>query len=608
MTEADANRLKWRITEIVQQFFEEHFSENASNLEEQFTRLYDSLLQQYESEYPSEISRIHHLIREFKPALSSVLQPGESFDRLLGEVSPVLNAALSGAEHSKIQSSLRMQDSAKLQSEPKRRLYPTYDSAENLKLLSVGIDIGSSTSHLVFSRLALKRERSFLNPSNRFLLVDREIIYESEIIFTPLLNRTTIDIEAIIKFCEEEYQKAGFTPKMVETGAVVVTGETAKKQNAEEIVKRLSSESGKFVSAAAGPNYESILGAMGSGIVALSRETSRTIMNVDIGGGTSNLAIASNGNVLTTSCINVGGRLLGIDEEFKIWRIDEPTNFVMKELDLNYKLGDIISEDDVRLIAREYAKALVEVMRGPAKSRLAKELMMTDDLDFSIAIDEFSLSGGVAEIYFGSEETYDDIGRYLAEEIKALIDELDLPIVEPENKIRATVIGASAFTLSVSGSTCYFDKSIEFPISNIPVIPVNVTRKNYSPDIVKKEVKRAFTKIDMIEGEDIVGLYFKDSLYRSYSWLQEFVQSIENALPNTVTSKKMIILLFESDIGKMVGLMIRRETSIQHNLICLDELFLEEGDWIDIGAPLHSGQAFPVTVKSLVFNQDKFSN
>jgi ethanolamine utilization protein EutA len=300
--------------------------------------------------------------------------------------------------------------------------------------------------------------------------------------------------------------------------------------------------------------------------------------------------------------------LLGIDDEFKIWRIDEPTNFVMKELGMNYKLGDIISEDDVRLIAREYAKALVEVMRGPAKSRLAKELMMTDDLDFSIAIDEFSLSGGVAEIYFGSEETYDDIGRYLAEEIKALIDELDLPIVEPENKIRATVIGAGAFTLSVSGSTCYFDKSIEFPISNIPVIPVNVTRKNYSPDIVKKEVKKAFTKIDMIEGEDIVGLYFKDSLYRSYSWLQEFVQSIENALPNTVTSKKMIILLFESDIGKMVGLMIRRETSIQHNLICLDELFLEEGDWIDIGAPLHSGQAFPVTVKSLVFNQDKFSN
>jgi ethanolamine utilization protein EutA len=367
----------------------------------------------------------------------------------------------------------------------------------------------------------------------------------------------------------------------------------------------LSSESGKFVSAAAGPNYESILGAMGSGVVALSLETNKTILHADIGGGTSNLAIASNGNVLATSCINVGGRLLGIDSEFKIWRIDEPTNFVVKELGMNYQLGGIIPEDDVRSIAREYAKALVEVMRGPAKSPIAKELMMTEDIELSRPIDQYSFSGGVAEIYYGSEETFDDIGPYLAEEIKILVDELGLPIIKPENLIRATVIGAGAFTLSVSGSTCYFDKNVEFPINNIPVIPVNVTKENYSPETVRKEIKRAFTKIDMIEGEDLVALYFKDSLYRSYTWLQEFVQAIENALPKSVASKKMIILLFESDIGKMVGLTTRRETSIQNNLICLDELFLEEGDWIDIGAPLQSGQVFPVTVKSLVFNQDK---
>ena len=139
----------------------------------------------------------------------------------------------------------------------------------------------------------------------------------------------------------------------------------------------------------------------------------------------------------------------------------------------------------------------------------------------------------------------------------------------------------------------------------MPVFPINVTTQNYRLGIVEEEIARAFTKYDMVEGEDIVALYFKDSLYRSYTWLQEFVESIENALPRSVDSKKMVILLFESDIGKMVGLMIRRETAIQHNLICLDELFLEEGDWIDIGEPLLSGQAFPVTVKSLVFNQNK---
>ncbi len=337
------------------------------------------------------------------------------------------------------------------------------DIGEYLKVLSVGIDVGSSTSHLVFSGLTLRRERSFLNMSNRFHLIDRKIIYEGNIIDTPLIDRYTIDIDAVVKFCVKEYRKAGIKSSMVDTGAVIVTGETAKKQNAAEIVRRLSSETGKFVSAAAGPNFESLLGAMGSGIVDMSLEKENTIMNVDVGGGTSNLAIAANGHVLSTSCINIGGRLLGIDENFKIWRIDEPTEFLMKELKMNYQLGDTISEEDVRTIAHEYAKALVEVMRGPATSTIAKELMMTSDLDFSIPIDEFSFSGGVAEMIYGDDKVYDDIGLYLAEEIKSLMDEHNLVMIEPENKIRATVIGAGSFSLSVSGSTCYFDKSIEFP-------------------------------------------------------------------------------------------------------------------------------------------------
>ncbi|MHA2300778.1 MAG: ethanolamine ammonia-lyase reactivating factor EutA [Candidatus Thorarchaeota archaeon] len=601
----DANRLKWQIIEAVSDFFKEQFGGEAEGLEEKFVQQYDSLLKQHDSETSSDISYIHLLINELKPALSYVIEPGENLDRLMALVGPILNTALSSAEHQNLKASLKSQESAKPRSTPKGIVVTKYDSTENLELLSVGIDIGSSTSHLVFSRLSLNRERSFLNPTNRFMLIDREIIYESEIIFTPLLDRYTIDIESIIKFCEEEYRKAGITPEMVESGAVVVTGETAKKENAAEIVRRLSSESGKFVSAAAGPNYESVLGAMGSGIVDLSRETRRTIMNVDIGGGTSNLAITSNGNVLSTACINVGGRLLGIDKDFKIWRIDEPTNFLMQELGMNYQLGEIILQKDARLIAQEYAKALLEVMRGAAISRIAKELMMTDDLDFSFTVDEYSFSGGIAEIYYGGEETYDDIGRMLAEAIKSLVEESGMRVVEPENKIRATVIGAGAFTLSVSGSTCYFDTSIEFPITNVPVLPINVTTENYRPGIVEEEVARAYTQHDLQEGEEVVALYFKDSLYRSYAWLQEFVRAIENALPKTVASKTMIILLFESDIGKMVGLATRRETAIQHNLISLDELHLEEGDWIDIGAPLHSGQVFPVTVKSLVFNQNK---
>ncbi|TES94452.1 MAG: hypothetical protein E3J90_12430, partial [Promethearchaeota archaeon] len=315
-------------------------------------------------------------------------------------------------------------------------------NAEYLNLLSVGIDIGSSTSHLIFSRLTLKRETSFFNMSNRFILVNREILYEGNIIFTPLIDRFNIDIEKVIEFCKKEYERAEITPEMVDTGAVIVTGETAKKENAAEIVKRLSSESGKFVSASAGPNFESTLGIMGSGIVEQSKRTQKNLMNIDLGGGTSNIAIASKGDVLSTSCINVGGRLLGIDKNLKIWRIDEPTEWIMKELKMSYSLGDIIPEEDVLKITKEYAKALFEVMRGPATSKIAKLLMMTDDIKILVPIDSYSFSGGVAEMIYDtdvdkeSNETsnpYNDIGRYLAEEIKHLIEENNLPLIEPEN-------------------------------------------------------------------------------------------------------------------------------------------------------------------------------
>jgi ethanolamine utilization protein EutA len=280
----------------------------------------------------------------------------------------------------------------------------------------------------------------------------------------------------------------------------------------------------------------------------------------------------------------------------------------MKELNMNYQMGDIIPEEDVKIIAQEFAKALVEVMRSQATSHIAKELMMTDNLDFSIPIDEFSFSGGVAEMIYGESKAYNDIGAHLAEEIKALMEEYELPIFEPENKIRATVIGAGSFSLSVSGSTCYFDKSILFPLENIPVINVNILKENFSPENLEKEVNRAFKRFDMQEGEDLVALYFKDPIHRSAYYLPEFVKAIEKALPNSISKNMMIILIFGQDMGGFVGIALRRETAIQSNLICMDELELEEGDWIDIGAPLYSGQAFPVTVKSLVFNKNKNSS
>jgi len=471
-----------------------------------------------------------------------------------------------------------------------------------IEILSVGVDVGSSTSHLVFSNLVLKRDERSV--SRRFQIQERNVIYEGRIINTPFLDNKTIDIDKLTDFLKEEYKRAGIDRGDIQTGAVVVTGETAKKHNAKQIAEALSNDAGKFVAATAGPNFESLIAAMGSGATTRSKDYNKTILSCDIGGGTSNIAISKNGKIISTSSISVGSILLGVNPEGKIWRIDEPAMKVMEHIGLNYKIGDQILKEDIERIATEFAEVLIEVITGPASSSLARQLMVTNDLDFPDKIDEYSFSGGVAELMYGRNGNYDDIGHILANKINSLIFRLASPVIEPVNKIRATVIGAGAYSLSISGSSGFMDNKLLFPIKNVPVIRVDVERSKLSVEHVVSQINVSFQRFDLNEGEETVALYFKDPVRASYPKLELFAKSIEAALPISIENNLPIILIFEKDIACSVGNVIRRETGLKTNLLSLDELLLEEGDWIDIGEPLIAGQVFPVTVKSLVFNRN----
>jgi ethanolamine utilization protein EutA len=227
-------------------------------------------------------------------------------------------------------------------------------------ILSVGVDVGSSTSHLVFSKLVLKKDER--SDTRRFKIEERNIVYEGRIIQTPLLDDNTIDISSLTEFFNSEYKRAGIDPNDIQTGAVIVTGESARKKNARQIAGALSNDAGKFVAATAGPNFESLLAAMGSGAAARSKDHNKTIISCDIGGGTSNIAAIQNGQTISTSCISVGGRLLGVSSGGKIWRIDKPARKVMQHLGLNHKIGDRISKQDIKRISAAFVEALFEVI------------------------------------------------------------------------------------------------------------------------------------------------------------------------------------------------------------------------------------------------------
>ena len=186
------------------------------------------------------------------------------------------------------------------------------EGLERFTLTSVGIDIGSSTSHLVFSRLTLRREGAAL--SGRFTVTNREVLYRSQIMLTPYLAGTLIAIEKVQQFIEAAYREAGLVPANIDTGAVIITGEALKKANAQPIVEYFAQYAGKFICAAAGHNHEALLAAYGCGAVDLSQSAGKSVLNVDMGGGTTKFALIEGGVVTQTAAINVGARLIAFDD------------------------------------------------------------------------------------------------------------------------------------------------------------------------------------------------------------------------------------------------------------------------------------------------------
>ncbi|MCE7743797.1 MAG: ethanolamine ammonia lyase-activating protein, partial [Candidatus Heimdallarchaeota archaeon] len=275
-------------------------------------------------------------------------------------------------------------------------------TVQELFITSVGIDVGTTTSHMVFSKLHLVKQMS--RSSKKFEIVNRKILYRGNIYLTPLIDKETIDFDELSKIFQKEFTSAGITKTDIDTGAVIVTGETAKKKNAEKIVSLLAAEAGKFVAATAGPNFESVIAAMGSGAVTQAKKLKKTIMNIDTGGGTSNIAVISpDGDIIDTACINVGGRLLvTTGSDYIVEKIEPAAQLVANDLGIIVEIGKPISKENKEQIAKGLVKALIEVITKQDNiSQVTMKIMMTPLLTFDGKVDLFSFSGGVAEYIYG---------------------------------------------------------------------------------------------------------------------------------------------------------------------------------------------------------------
>ncbi len=472
-------------------------------------------------------------------------------------------------------------------------------------ILSVGIDIGTSTTQLVFSNITIENTASNFSVP-RIKIVDKNIIYRSEIYFTPLITQTKIDKDKVREIIEGEYKNAGVKPSDVETGAVIITGETARKENANEVLQSLSGFAGDFVVATAGPDLESIIAGRGAGADKISDEENAYVVNIDIGGGTSNLALFKNGELVDTGCLDIGGRLIKIDKDTKkIYYIYPKIKKLAQSIGVNIEVGDIAEIDKIRKIASAMAEILEEAVCIKQRSSMYDEIQTNKGLKDGYNIEYITFSGGVADYIYNEDYSdpfrFGDMGVVLGEEIKNSNLAKKLKVRTAIETIRATVVGAGSHTTDISGSTITYTSDV-FPIKNLPILKLSKEDEDGGFESIERAINEKLKWFNLENESQRVAVALKGIKNPSFDQVQKLSKSLINGMTELLEKEYPIFVIVENDIAKVLGQTMYIQLGKKKNVVCIDSIKVENGDYIDIGKPLINGKVVPVVIKTLVFN------
>ncbi len=471
------------------------------------------------------------------------------------------------------------------------------------ELLSVGIDLGTSTSQLIFSRLRIENmASSYTIP--RMAITKKDVWYKSDIYFTPLENETTIDFAGVRRIVEQEYARAGVRKEEIDTGAVIITGETARKENAREVAETLSGFAGDFVVATAGPDLESVISGKGAGTDVYSKEHHVTAVNLDIGGGTTNLALFSQGDTMDTGCLDIGGRLIRLERDsHRITYIAPKLLRVIAAEEIGLAVGRVIEEGELKKLLSIMTEALEQSVGLRQDCRYYEMLITNHGLKMRQKITCISFSGGVAAILYHPDDypdayAFGDIGVLLAGAIQQSLLFQKLKVIESAETIRATVVGAGSHTTEISGSTIDYANA-EFPIKNLPVL--KLTPQEEQRGCIAQAIRTKLSWFS-VEGKlTPLAVAMEGEKNPSFPRIMEYAEELLGGLSPMLEAGLIAIVVVQHDMAKVLGQTMRQRMGGHTAIICIDGIHLSEGDYIDIGRPAAGGSVLPVVVKTLVF-------
>jgi ethanolamine utilization protein EutA len=478
--------------------------------------------------------------------------------------------------------------------------------ADHVSLTTVGIDIGSSGTQVIFSRINLRRLGEDL--SSRYVVTSRETLFQSAVALTPYRSEEHIDEAGLGAIIDDAYNAAGIDPAGIDTGAVILTGEALRRENAQAIAAIVAEKGGDFVCVAAGHHMESMLAAYGSGAATVSNSAHQRILNIDIGGGTTKLAVVERGKVAATAAVHIGGRLQVVDQDGVIVRLDPAGKHHAAQAGFSWSSGDRIDPADLDTVAEGMADALVAALAARPMPHDAAHLFLTDPIaDFGV-IDGVMFSGGVGEyVYAREDHDFGDLGRRLGRAIRRRIDAqaLPWPLLPAGECIRATALGASEYSVQLSGNTSYISApGALLPRRNLQVLqPDYLPAATIDPDDVAAAIRRHLAAFDMDRGRE-VALALRWQGPPSYERLAGFAEGIRRGLADRIAKRQPLFIMLDGDVAQTLGAILREELEVMSDILVIDGIALMDFDYIDLGRIRLPSNTVPVTIKSLVFSED----
>ena len=482
---------------------------------------------------------------------------------------------------------------------------------DNVVLHSVGIDIGSAGTQVVFSKIHLQRISDQL--STRYVVMSRETLYQSPIALTPYQSESLIDAAALAAIIEQAYAGSGLSADQVDTGAVILTGEALRRENAEAIASVLAEQGGEFVCATAGHHMECMLAVYGSGAARRSHDESSRILNVDIGGGTSKLGLVQDGELQATAAVHLGGRLLVVDQDGRITRLDPAGRAHALRAGFDWQVGSVVERPQLVQVAESMADALMRILQQRYNDSDVGQLLLTDPLPALGRLDGIMFSGGVGEYVYGREpRDFGDLGKHFGQAVRARLDAgaLPWPLLEAGECIRATVLGASEYSVQLSGNTTFVSQPRALlPRKNLQVVPLALPLEDViDPAAVAAALQRSFLRHDLDEGAQDNAVSLRWSGPPTYQRLAALAQGLVDALPRTLQAARPLYVIVDADIALTLGHLIQEDPRVKSEVLVIDGITLWGFDFVDLGRIRMPSMTVPVTIKSLVFSEDPRSH